>query len=101
MSKYLINLSGGGDQYYLVVGKAAFDWIESLRPTNFKDYSADEPVPAGVLAEATKPMPKTCLVTTGSCENDRALFLMEGFKVYYSYPKKQGPFEDEWTGCIY
>lgn len=101
--KYLINLSGQGDQYYFVVGPAAFNWIDSPRPTNFKDYAVQEAVPADVLAELPK-LPKTVHVTTGSCENDRAIFLMEGFafkEIYDRYPAKKGPFDDEWTGCIY
>lgn len=102
MNKYLIRLDDySGDTVYMVVGKAAFDWIEAPRPVSLSRKTlVNERIPAEVLAEATEqPERKTVEVTSGSCENDRAIHLMNMFKCYERKPR--GPFAGEWVGCIY
>ena len=107
---YLIHLSGQGDDIYIPVSKATFDWINSPRPTfSFNEYSVEETVPQFVLDDFPNCVPgqenehgfrpDIVTVSTGSCENDRALHLscMEG----YSHEYITGNWKDVWEGWIY
>ena len=100
MNKYLVYLEGGGDHYWLIVGKAAIDWINSPRPEFDDSHYFEEPVPEAVRAECYPTMEPVCHVTTGSCENDRALHLLEGYKIHSVFPKRIA-FEGSWEGYVY
>lgn len=100
--KYLIRLDDfSGDTVYMVVGKAAFDWIESQRPPQLNlSGHINERIPEAVLEEATQqPEYKTVTVTSGSCENDRAIALMNLFECLDKKPR--GKFAGEWVGVLY
>ena len=106
---YLVMLEGQGDLDMKLVGKATFDWINSERP-DMPDYSADEEVPAAVLAENPEMVERgktTIQVTSGSCENDRAMnvvatltfdSVVEAMKYI---AKNKINLVDEFTACIY
>jgi len=101
--KYLVHLRDySGDDCYFVVGEATLNWFDSPRPEAFNKgkTSFNEKIPADVLAEATEtPQNKTVCVTSGSCENDRAIQAMELFTVLAFKPR--GKFTDIWEGMIY
>ena len=100
--KYLVHLEGGGDTYYFVVGQATWDWINSDWPEFDDSCCVDETVSAEVIAEATELSPDfdtTVRVTSGSCDNDRAMHLFGLFKTHHKYPR--GEYEDCYEGCIY
>jgi hypothetical protein len=102
--KYLVTLKDfGGDDAYFVVGEATYKWFDSPRPfalVNGKS-GAREQVPAEVIAETTLPKGKVKIVevTSGSCENDRAIQAMEFFEVHDTPPS--GKYDGFWNGMIY
>lgn len=106
---YLVYLDGMKDHYYFLVGKASWDWINSPRPSFNQANAQEESIPQAVLDECTQPITeKEVHVTTGSCENDRAIHLMEGFELLASVKevmdvcKKNGiELADEFQGMIY
>lgn len=88
---FMIVLEGGGDVTVKIVDEETFDWLDSPRP-KMVDYGAeDKSCPESVRQRAYKeyleaesrwPSRKTKPyedfwpdVTSGSCENDRALFV--------------------------
>src|SRR5436190_7346890 len=83
MDVYLIHLEGGGDVYLKIVDKEAFDWIESPRP-EMRGYSANDTTCPKSQIELRRAEHnswpgdefKDTYVTSGSCENDRALSLV-------------------------
>ena len=97
--KYLIILSGGSDVERYHIGEATWNWINS-DPPDFKNHSFTEKVPDDVRAEASKPdkIPETVCVTSGSYDNDRAIFASIWSK---SVTTGRGTFEDVYEGCIY
>lgn len=122
---YLISLSGGGDDQKKLVDKETWDWINSPRP-NFGDtnsfYELDT-IPASTRERLVKQHDENkwegdgdfdgVMVTTGSCENDRAL-AAPGIEIdgeeasFYSYKelrtfckKHDVEIVDEFSGCIY
>jgi len=104
--KYQVHLRAfDGDDAFMVIGEAAWNWINSPRPAAFAKGKTGvyENVPAEVLAEATaiddEDREEGCFVTTGSCENDRALYLLGLYK-YTSRPKS-GVYDDFYNGMIY
>ncbi len=99
-NKYLISLQGIGERAYLLVGPAAWDWLLSPRPDFRKNLHLSEAVPAAVIEESGGKMPNTVVVTVGSCENDRAIALMEGFEAYDEHPQKL-EIADCWEGALY
>lgn len=103
--KYLVHLKDyTGDDVFFVVGEATYKWFISERPACFAKgkTSYNERIPAAVLAEATEvdeEFPKTVCVTSGSCDNDRAIHAMGLFKIQYLPPS--GKFNGFYNGLIY
>ena len=99
-NKYLISLQGVGESAYLLVVPAAWDWLLSPRPDFRKSSHLSETVPTAVIEESGGKMSNTVIVTAGSCENDRAIALMEGFEAHDEHPKCL-EIADCWEGAIY
>jgi hypothetical protein len=99
--KYLIHLEQGNDEYFFVVGRAAWDWIHAPKPEFDENHRATELVPALVKAEFKFPedVEDACEVTSGSFENDRVLHLLEGYSHHYRRPK--GTYADTYDGFVY
>jgi hypothetical protein len=104
--KYLIHLSGGGDETYFVVGEATFNYINSPRPPELKSVSGvKETIPQAVIDEMipeyVKMIENPITVTSGSCENDRALFVMFGFKQHDYLVWSNKRYESMFEGYLY
>jgi hypothetical protein len=103
--KILVHLRAfDGDDAFFVVGQATFEWFNAPRPAAFDKgkTSYNEKIPAAVLAEATNPdanSAKTVCVTSGSCENDRAIHAMSLFTVTDTPPS--GKYDGFYDGMIY
>lgn len=102
-NKILVHLRDfGGDDVFFVIGQETFEWINSPRPACFEKGKTSyiEKVPAAVLEEATiKNAAKKVQVTSGSCENDRAIHAMSMFETFDLPPS--GKFDGFYTGMIY
>lgn len=105
-AKYLVTLQGGGDFYAALVDQETFNWINrddtpgrKGRETGWTDSAAPDWL---------KKM-ETILVTSGSYQNDRAIYaVMNGGVTYNSALEaftdaKQHQWEivDEWDGVMY
>lgn len=104
---YLIALIGSdGDQEVKLVAAPVWEWINSQRPEELSVAGgAYEDVPAAAL-EAMPQRAAQCYVTSGSCENDRALFA--GGETFsrivdaFAWAKDNDVLvEDEYVGFIY
>lgn len=102
---YLIHLSSNGDTIIKVINQITWNYIHTPRP-KFVRHSATEKLPIGAEADTEEPT-ATIVVTSGSCENDRALQVkgIARFTSPNAYTKwvKENNFQilDEYTGCIY
>jgi hypothetical protein len=118
MDVYLISLSGQGDQDYKVVDKETFDWICSSnkgKPKGEEKESGwyDTTVPQSqieLLNQDGDANDSQVYLTSGSYQNDRALFCASlpqydsiySIKELMSKLKENGDtLVDEWEGYIY
>lgn len=109
MKKYLILLEGGGDSVVKIVGQAQWDYLNSPIAIPRGKTGVSETPPPDALSEARLADPEVegvCRVTTGSGENDRALWLrgkeFDSVREAFAWATKNGAsIADEYHGCLY
>jgi hypothetical protein len=126
---YMIVLEGGGDVIVKLVDQETYDWLDSPRPKMIENSALDKSCPEAVRQRAyqeyvaaeshwpdeqVKPYEEYWpYVTSGSCENDRALWVpaseVAGAKLDFSdvadatnWCVEHGiKVNGSWNGCIY
>ncbi len=114
MKLHLLTLVGIGDLEFKLVDQETWDYIFSPRPNFGKTHGFLETPPKNiqVAMKAAGRDEDTVYVTSGSCENDRALsvsFLVAGEDAQFFHMKELHAFmkkhdieiDREWEGGIY
>lgn len=104
---WLLHLEGGGDEEYKLVPKVVWDWVFSPRPAALSTKScAEDVIPPEVLDAMPGMQYARIMVTSGSCENDRAIMVRgQEFSTKAETLSwildNNVELDGEWHGCLY